>query len=119
MSVTQTASSYSFPDRLREGYRAFIAARGIDREIADILTGLDTRDLDAVERASAAIRAAIEAQPFPLEVEDRVAECYRKLSLRACVPAAVNLRPMPSTTLAYSPCVSSPLPRRALARPCS
>ena len=27
MSVTQTASSYSFPDRLREGYRAFMSGR--------------------------------------------------------------------------------------------
>ena len=48
---------------------------------------LDARDLDALEQASATIRALIEAQPFAEEIEDEVAECYRKLALRACVPA--------------------------------
>jgi pyruvate,water dikinase len=29
----------------------------------------------------------IEAQPFSIEIEDLVAECYRKLALRCCMPA--------------------------------
>jgi pyruvate,water dikinase len=70
-----------------EGYRRFMAGAGLTPEIASVLAGLDARDLDALERASAKIRVLIEAQPFAEEIEDGVAECYRKLALRACVPA--------------------------------
>ena len=71
-----------------EGYRHFMADAGIDREIKSILEDLDTQDMDALENASASIRASIEAHPFSVEIEDLVAECYRKLSLRSCLPAA-------------------------------
>jgi pyruvate,water dikinase len=70
-----------------EGYRRFMAGAGLTPEIASVLGRLDARDLDALEQASAKIRALIEAQPFAEEIEDAVAECYRKLALRACMPA--------------------------------
>jgi len=70
-----------------EGYRHFMAEAGLAGEIAALLFGVDARDLDALELTSAAIRALIEAQPFPEEIEDAVAECYRKLALRSCMPA--------------------------------
>jgi pyruvate,water dikinase len=70
-----------------EGYRRFMAEAGLAAEIASVLGRLDARDFDALEQASVHIRALIEAQPFPEEIEDRVAECYRKLALRACMPA--------------------------------
>ena len=70
-----------------EGYRRWMAGAGIDREVAALLEGLDPQDLGAVEKASAAIRAAIESQPFPVELEDLIAESYRRLSLRCCMPA--------------------------------
>jgi pyruvate,water dikinase len=70
-----------------EGYRHFMAEAGLAGEIAALVTGIDARDLDALELTSATIRALIEAQPFPEEIEDGVAECYRKLALRACMPA--------------------------------
>ncbi|MBX3591671.1 MAG: PEP/pyruvate-binding domain-containing protein [Burkholderiaceae bacterium] len=70
-----------------EGYRRFMAEAGLDREVAALLAGVDPADLDAVEAASARIRAAIEAQPFSTEIEDRVAEAYRKLALRCGLPA--------------------------------
>jgi pyruvate,water dikinase len=70
-----------------EGYRRFMAGTGLTAEIASVLARLDARDLDALEQASATIRALVEAQPFAEEIEDEVAECYRKLALRACVPA--------------------------------
>ena len=44
-------------------------------------------DLDALEAISARIRAAIEAHSFSTEIEDRVAELYRKLALRCGLPA--------------------------------
>jgi len=71
-----------------EGYRHFMAEAGIEREIKSLLKNLDTQDMDALEKASASIRASIEAHPFSTEIEDLVAECYRKLSLRCCLPAA-------------------------------
>jgi pyruvate,water dikinase len=70
-----------------EGYRRFMVGAGLVPEIAAILARVDAADLDALEHASARIRSLIEAQPFPEEIEDSVAECYRKLALRACMPA--------------------------------
>ena len=70
-----------------EGYRRFMAETGMDRAVRAVLVGVNTQDLDALERSSAEIRAAIEAQPFSIEMEDLVAECYRKLAVRCCVPA--------------------------------
>ncbi len=70
-----------------EGYRRFMAEAGIERELKQLLDRLDCQDMEALERASTAIRAAIEAQPFSTEMEDLVAENYRRLSLRCGVPA--------------------------------
>ena len=70
-----------------EGYRRFMAGSGLERELRAGLASLDARDLDALEKASAQIRSAIEAQPFPTEMEDLIAECYRRLAVRCCVPA--------------------------------
>jgi phenol phosphorylase subunit beta len=70
-----------------EGYRRFMSAAGIDREVAARLAGIDPDDLDALEKASAAIRASIESHSFPVELEDLVAERYRRLGVRCCMPA--------------------------------
>ena len=70
-----------------KGTRRFMAQAGIDREVRSLLAGVDLQDHGTLERASAQVRAAIEAQPFSIEIEDLVAECYRKLAVRCCVPA--------------------------------
>lgn len=70
-----------------EGYRRFMAQKQIDREVQALLAGIDKQDIDALERASGQIRSAIEDQPFSLEMEDAIAEFYRKLALRCAVPA--------------------------------
>jgi len=70
-----------------EGYRRFIAQRQIDREAQLLLAGINKQDIDALERASTQIRAAIEDQPFSIEMEDAIAEFYRKLALRCAMPA--------------------------------
>jgi len=70
-----------------EGYRRFMAKAGIEREVRSLLAGLDAEDHDALEKASARIRALIEAQSFSIEMEDLIAERYRKLAVRCCVPA--------------------------------
>jgi pyruvate,water dikinase len=69
-----------------EGYRRFMADGGIDGELRAQLAHVDARDLEALEAISARIRALIEAQPFAIDIEDDVAECYRKLALRSCMP---------------------------------
>jgi pyruvate,water dikinase len=71
-----------------EGYRRFMADAGISREVRALLDVIDMSDFDALEVASARIRATIEAHDFSEEIEDQVAECYRKLSLRSGMPAA-------------------------------
>ena len=70
-----------------EGYRRFMADSGIARELRALLAGADAQDLAALESISERIRTLVETQPFAVEIEDLVAECYRKLSLRACTPA--------------------------------
>jgi len=70
-----------------EGTRRFMAQAGIGEEVRSLLAGVDPQDHGALQQASARVRAAIEAQPFSLEIEDLVAECYRKLAVRCCVPA--------------------------------
>jgi pyruvate,water dikinase len=70
-----------------EGYRRFIAGAGVDREVAALLATVDPKDLDALEATSRRIRAAIEAQPFSTSLEDDIAEHYRKLAVRCCMPA--------------------------------
>lgn len=70
-----------------EGYHRFLAAGAMEEEIRLRLRGLDGQDIDALERASASIRELIEAQSFTEEMEDVIAEAYRRLSLRCCVPA--------------------------------
>jgi len=71
-----------------EGYRRFMTGAGIGREIQSLLTGLDTEDMAALDKVSETIRTMIEAHPLDMELEDLVAEHYRKLSLRCCLPAA-------------------------------
>jgi pyruvate, water dikinase len=69
------------------GYRRFMDDAGIVQEVKAQLKGIDARDLDELEAASARIRLMIEAHTFCEEVEDQVAECYRKLSVRCGMPA--------------------------------
>jgi len=69
------------------GSRRFLSDAGLDTEIAARLQHVDSADLGALEELSAGIRARIEAQPFSEEMEDQVAECYRKLSVRCGMPA--------------------------------
>jgi len=71
-----------------EGFRRFMVDAGIVREVRTLLAGLDLKDLDALEAASERIRSTIEAHDFSPQIEDEVAECYRKLSLRCGLPAA-------------------------------
>ena len=71
-----------------EGYRHFMADAQLMPQVHALLDRIDRRDTDALEAASLRVRALIEAQDFSDQIEDQVAECYRKLSLRCGLPAA-------------------------------
>lgn len=69
------------------GYAQFMREAGIQAEIGKLLEGLDHQDMDKLEEASRAIREMIESRPMPIELEDLIAEAYRKLSVRCYLPA--------------------------------
>jgi pyruvate,water dikinase len=74
-------------------FRRFFSHAGLDRRVRVRLGALDERDLDALESACAQVRDWIEAAPLSLELEDLVAEHYRRLSMHcsvAAVPVAVR-----------------------------
>jgi pyruvate,water dikinase len=69
------------------GFRQFMRDAGIQSAVSTLLDGLDHQDMDKLEEASRVIRDMIESCPVSIELEDLIAECYRKLSVRCCVPA--------------------------------
>jgi len=69
------------------GYRQFFHDSKLDREVFALLKGLDERDIDAVDKTSAEVRALIEQAPISIELEDLVGEHYRHLSTHCNVPA--------------------------------
>jgi len=69
------------------GFRRFMEESGVGEALQALLASVDPADLEALEATSARIRALIESQPFSEELEDEVAECYRRLSVRCGLPA--------------------------------
>ena len=69
------------------GYAQFMRDAGIQSEVNGLLRGLDHQDMDKLEEASRIIREMIESRPISIELEDHIAEAYRKLSVRSCIPA--------------------------------
>ena len=69
------------------GYAQFMREAGIQPEVSSLLRGLDHEDMDKLEEASSTIREMIESRPICIELEDLIAESYRKLSNRSGVPA--------------------------------
>ncbi len=69
------------------GYAQFMREAGIQPEVSRLLDGLDHEDMDKLEDASRIIREMIESRPICIELEDLIAESYRKLSNRSGVPA--------------------------------
>jgi pyruvate,water dikinase len=70
------------------GYRRFLSEGGIAREISGRIANVDHQDLDTLETRSRELRELVEATPFSMELEDLIAEFYRKLSLKCCLAAA-------------------------------
>ena len=70
-----------------EAYLRFIEENGLTRKIIERLEHLDHGQVDDVNRASADIRALIDAGTISEALEDIIAEQYRLLSRRTRTPA--------------------------------
>ena len=74
-------------------FRQFFSDGGLDERVRARVKNLDERDVEALEAACAEARGWIEAAPISVELEDLVAEQYRRLSKHcsmAAVPVAVR-----------------------------
>ncbi len=61
-------------------FRQFLAHGGLDDKINARLSTLDTDDVRALVQAGAEIRAWVEAQPFPADLEAAIRTAFEKLS---------------------------------------
>ncbi len=61
-------------------FRAFLAFGGLAEKINARLAALDTDDVRALALAGAEIRALVEAQPFPLDLEQAIRSAFAELS---------------------------------------
>ncbi|WP_150461133.1 phosphoenolpyruvate synthase [Nesterenkonia ebinurensis] len=62
-----------------DAYRGFLASNGLDRRIKDALEHLDIEDVGELARVGAQIRAWIQDQPFPSELEQEIRQAYDRL----------------------------------------
>ena len=68
-------------------FRAFMREGDLAGDVAAAVERVDPHDTGALEAASGEIRRRIEQAPLPVEMEDAIAEHYRKLSVQCCLPA--------------------------------
>jgi pyruvate, water dikinase len=61
-------------------FREFLKHDGLDQKINTKLAALDTEDVRALARVGAEIRALVEAQPFPADLEKAIREAFQTLS---------------------------------------
>jgi pyruvate,water dikinase len=61
-------------------YRAFLQHGGLDARINTLLDALNVEDVQALVRTGAEIRALVEAQPFPKELESAIRDAFTALS---------------------------------------
>ena len=61
-------------------FRQFLAHDGLADKISKRLAALDTEDVRALAIAGAEIRAMVEAQPFPADLQKAIAEAFATLS---------------------------------------
>jgi len=63
-----------------EGYRHFMRSTGLDVRIKEILSSLDTSDMDNLQQRGSEVRHAILATPMPRDLEEEMLAAYAKLS---------------------------------------
>lgn len=61
-------------------FRCFLKHEGLDQKIQARLAGLNTEDVRALAQVGAEIRAWVEAQPFPADLEAQIRSAFATLS---------------------------------------
>jgi pyruvate,water dikinase len=61
-------------------FRAFLKHAGLDEKINKKLAALDTEDVNALAAVGSEIRAMVEAQPFPADLEQAIRAAFVTLS---------------------------------------
>ena len=86
-------------------FRQFLAHGGLSDKISKRLAALDTEDVRALAVAGAEIRAMVEAQPFPADLQKAIAEAFATLSagnagatfaVRSSAPAETGPKVLPA-----------------------
>ncbi|MCE9529189.1 MAG: phosphoenolpyruvate synthase, partial [Planctomycetales bacterium] len=62
-----------------QAYREFLQTTGLDQEIKKILSGLDSRNVEDLQKRGLAIRHAIMAAELPEELKNSILSAYQKL----------------------------------------
>ncbi len=75
-----------------EGYRHFIRSAGLDGRIREILAGLDTGDMQALDRCGHLIRHAILDAELPEDLQAAIRAAYAKLGEGMAQVPAVAVR---------------------------
>lgn len=79
-------------------YRYFIEKNQLDAKIREILTGLNTADIKALEAAGQKIRDLITSSQFPQELNDEILNAYHELSRRLSIESSVDVAVRSSAT---------------------
>ncbi|TAK09261.1 MAG: phosphoenolpyruvate synthase, partial [Candidatus Manganitrophaceae bacterium] len=75
-----------------EGYRHFLREAKLDQKMAEILRGLDTRDIGNLRRRGLQVRQAILSASLPVDLEAEIITAYDELSKEAPHPLDVAVR---------------------------
>ncbi len=87
-------------------YRRFLNLGGLEQRIRSRLRGLDTRDVQALQRAGQEIRNAILETPFPAHIEEAILEAHDQLQrplsseLRVAVRSSATTEDLPEASFA-------------------
>jgi pyruvate,water dikinase len=73
-----------------EGYRHFLKSAGLDRGIPDLLSGLDTGDIENLRLRGRRVRDAILAAELPADLEQEIIAAYDRLDDTHPVDVAVR-----------------------------
>ena len=75
-----------------EAYRHFLRAAGLDAKIREILSDLDTANMENLRTRGSRVRHAILAAPFPPELAEAISAAYAELCAEAGMPLDVAVR---------------------------
>ncbi len=75
-----------------DGYRHFLRETGVDRQIAQILSDIDTRDIDNLRSRASQVRHAFVAAKLPDDLEAEIVQAYEDLRGGEVEPPDVAVR---------------------------